>query len=313
MRLLAFSDIHHNLVAVRKLRASEQNSFDAVIVAGDIGNESAAEFFRILATFNCPVMYVYGNWDHELGYKTSFGPHCHLLQSNVITIGNIGFTGFSGCPTHWGKNPILRKLRRRIEIENKPVIDALKDGTPPTRRIQRSNAYRTYARQLRSAENEALKLNRQSIGKALKKAQIDPRKCVVITHQRLARLNEEVPGALLHLFGHLHKFSEHSFKATKYVNVAALDRPVSARPRVKEKWRKQDCRNFNAGNYTTIEINSSQAITIRCIFLAHDYPDWIPLQDRRYNGIEWIPEEAQWTNASDSPLRQREVTWRSPT
>jgi predicted phosphodiesterase len=56
MRLLAFSDIHHNLVAVRKLRASEQNSFDAIIVAGDIGGESAAGFFGILATFNCPVI-----------------------------------------------------------------------------------------------------------------------------------------------------------------------------------------------------------------------------------------------------------------
>ena len=76
MRLLAFSDIHNNLVAVRKLRASEKNSFDAIIVAGDIGNESAADFFEILATFDCPVMYVYGNWDDKLGYKSSFGPCC---------------------------------------------------------------------------------------------------------------------------------------------------------------------------------------------------------------------------------------------
>ena len=37
MRLLAFSDIHNNLVAVRKLRALEKNTFDAIVVAGDIG------------------------------------------------------------------------------------------------------------------------------------------------------------------------------------------------------------------------------------------------------------------------------------
>jgi hypothetical protein len=294
------------------LRASEQNSFDAIIVAGDIGGESAAEFFGILATFDCPVVYVYGNWDHELSYKTSFGPDCHLVQSNVIMIGRIGFTGFSGCPANWGKNPICRKLRRRIETENRSVVDALNDGTRPAHQIQRSKAYRNYTRQLQSAENEVLRLNRESIGKAVRKAQIDPRKCVVVTHQRLARLNEEIPGALLHVFGHLHTFSEHTFKTTKYVNVAALDRPVSARPRLKEKWQKDDCRNFNAGNYTTIEINSSDAITVRCIFLAQDYPDWIPLEDRRYNGIEWIPEEATWTNASDLPLRQSEVTRRSP-
>jgi hypothetical protein len=90
-----------------------------------------------------------------------------------------------------------------------------------------------------------------------------------------------------------------------------LDRPVSARPRAREKWEKEDCRNFNAGNYTTIEINSSQAIRIRCVNLPHEYLNWIPLEDRRYNGIGWIPEEAKWTNASDVPILQYEVR-RSP-
>ena len=308
MRLLAFSDIHHNLVAVRKLRALEKNTFDAIVVAGDIGNASAADCFKILATFKCPVVYVYGNWDHELSYKHCFEPGCQLLQSNVVTIGKINFTGFSGCPTNWGKNPIARKIHRRIEIENRAVVGALRRRTTPAGEIRRTKAYQSYELQLQSAENEVLKLNRESISRALGRAGIDPGKCVVVTHERLARLSEEIPGVLLHLFGHLHKFSERTFKATKYVNVAALDRPVSARPRIKEQWRKQDCRNFNAGNYTTIEINSSQAITIRCLFLPHDYPNWIPLKDRRYNGIEWVPEEATWTNASDPPLRQRERT-----
>jgi hypothetical protein len=307
MRLLAFSDIHHNLVAVRKLRTLEQNSFDAIIVAGDIGSESAVDFFGILATFKCPIMYVYGNWDNKLGYKTFFERHCHLIHSNVFTIDNISFTGFSGCPTHWGKNPIARKFYRKIETENKSVVDALRNGTRPTYRIRRTKAYQRYAMQLRSAGSEILKLNRESIGKATRNAGVDSRKCVVITHQRLTRLSEEVPGALLHLFGHLHTFSEHTFKATKYVNVAALDRPVSVRPRAKENWVKEDCRNFNAGNYTTIEISSSLAINVRCVNLGLEYPNWIQIEDRRYNGIEWIPEETKWTNASDLPLLQYEV------
>jgi hypothetical protein len=311
MRLLAFSDIHHNLVAVRKLRALEKNSFDAIVVAGDIGSESAADFFKILASFNCPVMYVYGNWDSELGYRTSFGRHCHLIQSNVVTIDGISFTGFSGCPTNWGKNPIARKCYRRIEIENKNVVDALKQGAAPINRIRRTKAYQKYAFQLQSVGNEILRLNRESIGKAVKKARIDPGKCVVITHERLARLSEEIPGTSLHLFGHLHVFSEHTFKTTKYVNVAALDRPVSVRPRGKDKWEKEDCRNFNAGNYTTIEIDSSQAIKVQCRTLAQEYPNWIPLEDHRYNGIEWIAGEAKWISASDLPLPRYEVS-RSP-
>jgi Calcineurin-like phosphoesterase superfamily domain len=244
MRLLAFSDIHNNLVAVRKLRALEKNTFDAIVVAGDIGNASAADCFKILATFKCPVVYVYGNWDHELSYKHCFEPGCHLLQSNVVTIGNINFTGFSGCPTNWGKNPIARKLHRGIEIENSGVVGALRLRTTPAGEIRGTKAYQSYELQLQSAEHEVLRLNRESIRKALSKAGIDPGKCVVVTHERLARLSEEIPGVLLHLFGHLHKFSERTFKATKYVNVAALDRPVSARPRVKETWRKKDCRNF---------------------------------------------------------------------
>ena len=277
MRLLAFSDIHHNLVAVRKLRALERNSFDAIIVAGDIGSKSAVDFFKILATFKCPVMYVYGNWDHELGYKKSFGTRCHLIHANVITIGNISFTGFSGCPTHWGKNPIARKFYRQIEAENKTVLDALRSGAKPAHRIRRTKAYQKYATQLQSARNEILKLNRENLGKVVKNAEIDPRKCVVITHQRLARLSEQVPGALLHLFGHLHAFSEHTFKTTKYVNVAALDRPISVRPRALEKWGNEDCRTLNAGNYTTIEINSSQAIQVQCVNLEDENPNWIPL------------------------------------
>ena len=303
MRLLAFSDIHHNLVAVRKLRAFEKNSFDAIIVAGDIGNESAADFFKILATFNCPVMYVYGNWDNALDYEASFGSRCRLIHSNVITIDNISFTGFSGCPTDWGKNPIARKLYCRIEERNKDVVDALRSG--PTHKIQRTKAYREYVSQLQSAKSQILKLNRESIGKAVKKAGVDPRQCVVVTHQRVSRLNEAVPETPLHLFGHLHTFSEQTFRMTRYVDVAALDRPVSARPRAKQEWGKEDCRNFNAGNYATIEINSPRAIKISCVDLPHDYPNWIPLQDRRYNGIAWIPEETKWTKASDWPLALR--------
>src|ERR1700761_7018954 len=125
MKLLAFSDIHHNLMAVRELRALESNSFDAIAVAGDIGGGSAAEFFQILTTFKCPGLYVYGNWGPQLGYDASFGSDCHLLQGNITTIAGLHFTGFSGCPTNWGKNPIARRLRRELARSHKTVIEAL--------------------------------------------------------------------------------------------------------------------------------------------------------------------------------------------
>jgi hypothetical protein len=273
MRLLAFSDIHHNLAAVQRLRVQEKNSFDAIVVAGDIGSESAPDIFKILMTFECPILYVYGNWDHKLGYKKSFGVNCHLIHWNVITIGNISFTGFSGCPTNWGKNPVAQRLYRQVETENKSVLEALRGGIKSTSRVRRTKAYQKYAAQLRSVRNEILKLNREGIACAAKNAEIDLRKCVIVTHQRLTRLNEEIPGALLHLFGHLHAFSEHTFKSTKYVNVAALDRQTFMSPPILGKWENEDCRTRSTGNYTTIEINSSQTINVRCVELEHGNPN----------------------------------------
>jgi predicted phosphodiesterase len=258
------------------LRASEENSFDAIIVAGDIGNESVTDFFEILATFKCPILYVYGNWDSRLGYKTSFGKQCHLIHSNVITIGNISFTGFSGCPTHWGKNPIAQSFQSQPD----------------------------------SMKSETLKLNKENVSKVIRKAEVDPRRCVIITHERFARLSETIPGALLHLYGHIHTFSERTFKSTRCINVAALDRPVSARPRARKKWIKDDCRNFNAGNYAIIEINSLLAINTRCVNFFCEYSNWIPLEDRQYHGIDWIPEEAECTKDSDPPLLRYEK-WRT--
>jgi hypothetical protein len=66
MKLLACSDIHNNVEAVRRLRAQEDNAFDAVLVTGDMGSESAGEILNILDTFGCPVYFVYGNWDNRL-------------------------------------------------------------------------------------------------------------------------------------------------------------------------------------------------------------------------------------------------------
>jgi predicted phosphodiesterase len=265
MRLLALSDIHHNLLAVRKLRASETNSFDAIVVAGDIGSASADEFFKIISTFECPVLYVFGNWDHELSYSKVYGDNCHLIHSNVVTIGDLHFTGFSGCPTNWGKNPIARKIL--------------------------TNVAKTNSDQFRLAKSSILELNRKSVRKAISSASVDPLKCVVVTHERLARLSEEIPGTLLHLFGHIHRYSNQTYKGTRFINVATLDRPMPVRPRAKKRWTMDDCRNVNAGNYVTIEISSSQGIRAQCMYMRRDYPGWLPLEDSPVLATDWIPEE----------------------
>ena len=240
---------------------------------------------EILSTFNCPVLYVFGNWDHELSYNKVYADNCHLIHSNVVTIGGLHFTGFSGCPTNWGKNPIARRILTKIKKADRA--------------------------QLRVAKSSILKLNRASVRKAIGSASVDPRKCVVVTHERLARLGEEIPGTLLHLFGHIHHYSDHIYKGTRYVDVATLDRPVPVRPRAKKRWTMEDCGNVNAGNYVTIEINSSQRISAECVYMRREYPDWLPLEDSRVLAKDWIPEEKRWVNPSKMPTERPPLTSRA--
>ena len=51
-----------------------------------------------MQSFKCPILYVYGNWDHSLA-KRQYVSTSQLLHFKVIKIGRIHFTGFSGCPT----------------------------------------------------------------------------------------------------------------------------------------------------------------------------------------------------------------------
>jgi predicted phosphodiesterase len=95
MRILAISDIHNNVPCVRKLRAQENNDFDVIAIAGDIGDRRAAEIFKVLKTFKCHIVYVYGNWDQRLARTLSFGKKCYLLHLNLVKIGSLTFTGFS--------------------------------------------------------------------------------------------------------------------------------------------------------------------------------------------------------------------------
>jgi len=101
MKLLALSDIHGNLSAIRALRAAEENTFDAVVVAGDIGSDAADDFFAIVSTFECPVFYVYGNWDHEPGYRKTFAADCHLVHLRVLIIGGVAIAGFRPAQASW--------------------------------------------------------------------------------------------------------------------------------------------------------------------------------------------------------------------
>lgn len=136
MRFLLLSDIHNNLLAVEKMRAQEPNSFDALVVAGDIGSDSAHQIFDVLATFKCPVLYVYGNWDHKLSYDASFGDVCHHLHLSPFELSPITFAGFSGCPAGWGQNPEALRLCREVDDAHSEIISTLNNAENEAKRAQ---------------------------------------------------------------------------------------------------------------------------------------------------------------------------------
>lgn len=249
MRLLAFSDVHNNLACVRKMRAQEENPFDAILFGGDIGRKIPEAFFRILASFECPVFYVYGNWDIDLPLDARFHPRATLLHRSFVTMdGGVTFAGFS----------------------DKPEAQA-----------------------------------RRQLAGALKKAGADFSRTILLCHYELRGIEKDFPGLALHLFGHTHRMEQHEREGTRYVNLGVLDRQVSARPRDTPVWVKEHCRNYIAGNYAIIETGRA-GLALRHVTLPHDFPDWVPA-GRSYRGIEWIPEEARWSDPSDPRLPRFET------
>jgi hypothetical protein len=136
MRILAISDIHNNLSSVNKLRALETNRFDVIVVAGDMGNAIAQRLLVVLATFGCPVVYVYGNWDNKLDYTAEYTAGARQLHIEPVQVGNLTFSGFSGCPTHWGKNPIALRTYEDVDARHQETVRALHEAEKDAERIE---------------------------------------------------------------------------------------------------------------------------------------------------------------------------------
>lgn len=222
MRLLAVSDIHDNIDAVRRLRDRERNDFDAIAVAGDIGSKAAPTILGLLASFACPVLYVFGNWDSKLPYDTSFGPNCHHLHLRSVECGGWAFAGFSGLPAHWGLNPIAAAMAQEPSRR---------------RRISDRVAKRRGAREIQ-------RRNREALADVIATSRTGPKRTIVVTHERQYRVHEDLPDVPLFLFGHRHGFESATFRGAQFVNVSVLDDALPPRD------------NVSLGTYTILELTS---------------------------------------------------------
>lgn len=346
-KILAFSDVHLNLGCIRKLRAQEKNIFDAVVIAGDMGGVAMSEMISIVSTFECPVYYVYGNWDNQLGYEEKFGDQCSLLHLQVETVGGLFFAGFSGCPTHWGRNPVSLKFNKALQkkyavllknIEEArnlakfefalirkqhedriaqmekaargkskwPFISALIPLEPKCERkekavmknyesFMKSPEYKNYLNDALLTHRKIEHANRQQLIDAIKLLKVDVGRLVLVTHERMYRIHEEIGGLGFHLFGHRHGFKHTVFKGTNYVNVSVLDNVRSVIPKKQgmklSKKSSEECFNVNAGNYCVIEIQQDGQNNIQCKELNIE-EGW-ELLDYQMSDV-WLPSEVQF-------------------
>lgn len=308
MKMLALSDIQGNLAAVRKLRHQEKNEFDAVVVAGDIGGEKSDQIFEVLSTFECPVLYVYGNHDYDLDYDRSFGKQCTHLHMSMVNCGDITFTGLSGCTAQWGRNPIAEKLLNDVNQKHGDMFeshsDLIKEAASQQRKmkgaayelwtiyyrlIRRNNADESYEQDWENAWKEVLALNREALFDRIRSSGIDPRRVVIVSHERLSKLDENVPGVRCHIFGHRGEFKHTTVKGSEYVNVSELDRLLTVYPK-DQGWSDKGQRNVNAGRYAIIEIEGVDQFALSRKELQFDSTNW-ETSDNTVIGPDWLPGE----------------------
>jgi predicted phosphodiesterase len=133
---------------------------------------------------------------------------------------------------------------------------------------------------------------RTAVRAAVREAGVDLRRCVLLAHDRATHLDRDLPGLLLHLYGHIHRFDIRQRAGTTFVNTSALDRilPVAL------KRDRRKVRHVNAGNYAVIEVGRRGEISVECRLLARNYGKWTVIGRRpTINGSmggRLIPEDA---------------------
>jgi len=113
-----------------------------------MGDGRAEEIFEIISDYDCPVFYIYGNWDNRLSYSKTFAKNSVHLHQKIVSINGYSFAGFSGCPTHWGKNPVAEELFLKVRNDfskHLQSIDNLKKEI--------GDAIEPFSKEIENAEN----------------------------------------------------------------------------------------------------------------------------------------------------------------
>ena len=89
-------------------------------------------------------------------------------------------------------------------------------------RIRESRKFEQYVAAIRDALREVAASNRAEVIDRIRK-NCDPKRTILVSHERLYRLPDDIPGLGIHLFGHRHGFKVTAQHGTVFVNVSTLD------------------------------------------------------------------------------------------
>lgn len=270
MRILACSDLDGDIDPLLRIRGKERNEFDLILVAGDIGHIKSPQVLEIFDSFECPVLYVFGNHDYEAPYVNQMGTNGVHLHDNPYTTEKLAVVGFSGCESNWGNNPHYGRLiadftsrKNTIYKESLERLEAINSGLIkyPNRernKLEKSIVYLQYKADLNLTYKKIIELNRLDLVQQLQSCNSSEKFTIVMTHEKLTKPKLDLPSVDCFIFGHRHKFSYTHVGGVRSMNVAALCNSVTIEGNDKAHQIPRGFGRASVGNYCKFHILNNE-------------------------------------------------------
>jgi hypothetical protein len=161
---------------------------------------------------------------------------------------------------------------KRLEAKRATQIDK---ASRPLERLSDSRAYTAYREEMHLRRPEIAIRNRQAMRSTIFASKHGPKRTIVVTHERLTKVEVDFPDIPLFLFGHRHGFRNTLSAGSRFVNVSVLDNPVTVLPNgVADNQRSDACRNINDGNYAVIEGSNLHDLKVSCVKFSPYFDGW---------------------------------------
>jgi hypothetical protein len=198
-----------------------------------------------------------------------------------------------------------RKLKALHASSGLKLDKDIERSAGPYRAVMNSPAYVAYRADRRQLEKLAQVANREKLEKVLE--QIDCRRTVIITHERLFRLSEGRTAPLLHVFGHRHTYKHTLFEGTHLLNVAALDR-VCVLTSIQNP-DGEEVYHANLAGYCVVTMSGDQ-VEVERRSLIIDHARW---QSHDFSvGDTFLPDEQEFARVhSPYRLAEKSISWGS--